>query len=173
MKKASLVIALALLTGLLFQNCLQAVNAETTLSMEDPTPKTAKLTWHSIDALDALAKKGDRPIIVDVYTDWCKWCKVMDEKTFGDEGFQAYVSENFYLVKFNAEDKSTYTFRDKEYPFVNTGRKGHHKLAAGLLEGRLSYPAFVILDKDLNTVDIIRGFNDPQSMRQKLEKQTL
>jgi thiol:disulfide interchange protein len=40
--------------------------------------------------------------MVDFYTDWCKWCDVMDEKTFADARVQAEVGR-VIPVKLDAE----------------------------------------------------------------------
>jgi uncharacterized protein YyaL (SSP411 family) len=50
-----------------------------------PTPKVTKqadtvITWYNMSDGYAKAVKENKFIIVDVYTDWCYWCKVMDKK---------------------------------------------------------------------------------------------
>ena len=60
-----------------------------------------KGTWQ--EALD-LAAKENKYIMVDAYTDWCGWCKVMDKETFTDAGVGAVVNENFIPVKINFEE---------------------------------------------------------------------
>ena len=60
--------------------------------------------WNDVPTGFALAKKENKPIITDFYTDWCGWCKVMEKKTFEDPQVEKLMSENFVLVRANAED---------------------------------------------------------------------
>lgn len=51
----------------------------------------------------AEAEKTGKYVFVDAYTDWCYWCKVMDEKTFTDEAIAAYLNEEFIPIKVDME----------------------------------------------------------------------
>ena len=53
-------------------------------------------------ALDEAEKTG-KPIFVDAYTDWCGWCKVMDQKTFSDKSIYSYMNKHFVNAKINME----------------------------------------------------------------------
>jgi thiol:disulfide interchange protein len=41
-----------------------------------------KLNWISLEEAELKMKTDPRPILIDLYTDWCGWCKVMDRKTY-------------------------------------------------------------------------------------------
>lgn len=130
---------------------------------------TNALKWHSINEVEQLQTKNPKKVIVDVYTNWCRWCKVMDEKTFTDETLVQYLNENYYMVKFNAEQKEEATFKGKKYAFQSKGIKGYNSLAAELTQGKLSYPSFVVLDEKLNTMQVTRGYKDAPQFKQALE----
>ncbi len=49
------------------------------------------------------AAQEKKNMIVDFYTDWCHWCKVMDEKTFQDSTVSAKLQQRFITVRINAE----------------------------------------------------------------------
>lgn len=38
-------------------------------------------TWMSFEVGMELARNLDRPVVIDFYTSWCRWCKVMDRET--------------------------------------------------------------------------------------------
>jgi uncharacterized protein YyaL (SSP411 family) len=57
------------------------------------------LTWE--DAV-TLSKKEPRKFFVDVYTDWCGWCKKMDKMTFDNPAVATYLNANYYPINFNA-----------------------------------------------------------------------
>jgi thiol:disulfide interchange protein len=42
-------------------------------------------------------------IVVDVYTDWCRWCKVMDTSIFASPDVASFATQHVF-VKVNAED---------------------------------------------------------------------
>ena len=127
-------------------------------------------TWYSIQEVVELQKENPKKVLVDVYTDWCRWCKVMDETTFADEALMADLQKDFYLVKLNAEIKTPIEFKGKTYQYVPGGRRGYHQLAAALLKGGLSYPSFAVLDENLNTIDIIKGYKEGKAFRGALER---
>ncbi len=117
--------------------------------------------WYTIE--EALAANEDEPkkLFIDMYTDWCGWCKVMDKKTFTDAEVIKTLNENYYPVKFNAEQKEPVVFNGKSYEYMGAGRRGVHGLAYTLLDQRPSYPSFVILDENLNRQSIIKGYLTP------------
>jgi thioredoxin-like negative regulator of GroEL len=70
---------------------------------EDKGSEKAEIAWAKSysDAL-AAARKSGKPIMIDVYTDWCGWCKKLDEDTYSAESV-AEKARQFVPVKINAE----------------------------------------------------------------------
>jgi thioredoxin-related protein len=149
---------LVLLVGFIAAGCK---NERSSQQNED-----GSLQWLSMEEADAIRKAGtDEMFLVDVYTDWCGWCKVMDKKTFTDPTLIAYLNENFHVVKFNAEQKETVRFKDQDYIWEPLGRNGINKLGLTLLQGRLSYPSLVFLNQNMDILAISPGFKEaPQLM---------
>src|SRR5690606_4382796 len=85
------------------------------VSNDDKADKKAKenkkINWVSIEEAERLTKEAPRKIFVDVYTDWCGWCKRMDATTFTDEAVVDYVNEHYYAVKLNAESKENISLK--------------------------------------------------------------
>jgi len=131
---------------------------------------TGGLQWTTFDALQKEGYQNNgKKYLVDVYTDWCGWCKVMDKKTFTDEKVQAYLRENFNLIKFDAEQKEDIIFKKRIYEWQSGGKKGINKLAIELLGNRMSYPTMVYLDEDLNKIRSIPGFKKPDQLLAELK----
>lgn len=121
------------------------------------------LTWEEAMQKSKVQKKK---ILVDVYTDWCGWCKKMDASTFRQPQIVKYVNDNYYAVKFNAEQKENIVFKGKTYSFVNNGRRGYHELVAEFTRGRLSYPTIVFLDENQGLIQPVPGFKSPDQFEQ-------
>ena len=108
------------------------------------------IKWLSLNEALILQKKTPKPIFMDVYTDWCGPCKMLDAKSFKEKAFVAHISKNYYAVKFNAEGNADITFNKKKYsnPDFKAGQKGRnstHQFAEFLtLEG---YPTMIVFDK--------------------------
>lgn len=128
-----------------------------------------EVKWYTIDEAVAANKKNPKKMLVDVYTDWCGWCKVMDKQTFTDPEIIQYVNTNFYPVKFDAEIKETIQFNGKEYNWVSGGRRGYNQLAYELLKGRLGYPSLVYLDEDQSHIRVSPGFKKPEQLMPELK----
>lgn len=124
------------------------------------------VNWLTFEEAVEKNKTAPRKIVVDIYTDWCGWCKRMDKTTFSQAQIASYLNENYYPVKFNAEQKEEILFNGKEYGFVSNGRRGYHELAAEITGGMLSYPTTVFLDEDMKVIQAIKGFKDADSFEQ-------
>ena len=105
--------------------------------------KKEKLKWISLDELQTAYAKQPKPVIIDVYTSWCGWCKVMDKETYSNEKVAAYINDHFYAVKFDAESTDPVILGKKKYSY-NPAYKAND-LAVYLLSGRMGYPTTVLL----------------------------
>ncbi|PCE64277.1 thioredoxin family protein [Sediminicola luteus] len=119
-----------------------------------------ELEWMSWEEAVTMATTEENPkkIFVDVYTDWCGWCKKMDKDTFQNPKVAEYMNAHFYMVKFDAEGKDPIEFQGKTFKFVPSGRRGYHELAAALTNNRLSYPTVVFLDSNLKMLSPVPGY---------------
>ena len=127
-----------------------------TLLFANPEPK--KINWISFEKAIELNKINPKPILIDVYTDWCTWCHKMDASTYSESVIVDYINTNFYAVKLNAEQKEDIVFNDHTFKFIPSGRRGYHELAGSLLNGKLSYPSTVFLNKNQELVQAIPGY---------------
>ena len=80
---------------------------------DKPAPGEKKLPWLTFDAAADRAKKENKHIIVDVYTTWCGWCKVMDRQTYGNADVADYLTSNFVLAKLNGESSAPIHWKGK------------------------------------------------------------
>ena len=127
------------------------LNAQTT---------TNKINWMSFEEAVKLNETSPKKIFIDVYTDWCGWCTKMDKTTFIDPSVVEYMNENYYAVKFDAEQSGNIEFMG--HTFTSTpsqgGRKGTHQLAQALLQGKMSYPSYVFMNEENQILTIVPGY---------------
>ncbi len=122
--------------------------------------KQNQVTWYTFEEAVELYKREPRKIMIDVYTDWCGYCKIMDRNTFSNPIIAGYLNEKYYPVKLNAEQKEDIQFNEKIFRFVPQGARGFHELAAALLNGQMSYPSIVFLDEQLRIIHIQKGYTE-------------
>lgn len=119
---------------------------------------SATVNWMTFEEAVKRSKTEKRKIFIDVYTDWCGWCKVMDKKTFAEPAVAKLLNEQYYPVKFNAEQREDVVYNGTTFKFIEHGGRGTHQLAAALLNNQLSYPSAVFLNEDFAIVHILKGF---------------
>jgi thioredoxin-related protein len=128
-----------------------------------PAPAAEEvMQWMTLQQAEEAYKKQARPILIDLYTDWCGWCKVMDKETYAKKEVANYIMQKFYPVKLNAEQKKAITFGGKTFQFSNQYRT--HEFAIYLTRGQLSYPTTVIIPASGKMPQAIAGFMKPKDM---------
>ncbi len=139
----------AVAAGLLLATLISSMTVE---------PAEGPVRWMTFEEALKKSKTEKRPVFIDVYTDWCGWCKVMDKNTFSDPVVARLLNEKFYAVKFNGEQKEDVVFDGRTFKFVPSGRNGYHQLAAALLNNQLSYPTVVFLDEEFKMIQPLPGY---------------
>ena len=124
-----------------------------------------RIQWMDIEEAEAACRRQPKKIFVDVYTDWCGWCKRMDQTTFADPEVARYMNENYYAVKFNAERTDTVRFQGHDFVYVMNpnGKKGIHQLAAAMLQNKLSYPSYVLFNEEMKLMQVIPGYQKTET----------
>ena len=78
-----------------------------------------QINWMSLDEAVEAQKTTPKNLIIDVYTNWCGPCKLMDKNTFSNPEIVSYINENYYAVKFNAEGNEKVNFMNKTFTNPN------------------------------------------------------
>jgi len=143
---------------------ITSITSAAFLSWTNPSKPidNSAIHWYTIEEALAANEEEPKKIFIDMYTDWCGWCRVMDQKTFTNQDVITKLNTDYYPVKFNAEQEAPVTFKGYDYKFIPSGRKGIHGLAYTLLDQQPSYPSFVVLDKNLDRLNIIKGYLTPE-----------
>lgn len=107
------------------------------------------VSWVKFDDAFEIARRENKKILVDVYTDWCGWCKKMDSEVYASEPVARILGTSFISVKVNAESSDPITFRGQGLT--------EEQFARGA--GVTGYPTTLFLDQEGTPITIVPGFH--------------
>lgn len=146
-----------LMLSLFSLSLLISVSSFTEPSIKDKPAKG--INWVTIEEAQELSKENPKKVIMDVYTDWCGWCKKMDKTTFADEEVVDYVNKHFYAVKFNAEKNENFDFKGQE--FTNPQFTKALRVSG--------YPTVVFFAEDFSKFQPVSGYRQADEFLKMLE----
>ena len=126
-------------------------------------PKLPKVHWVSWDESCDIAKNEEKVIMLDLYTEWCGWCKKMDKETFTDAEIVEIINNHFVAVKLNPEKKGQ--------TFLYKGQSINSQQLLKLLaeDEQVKYPAIIFYYPEHNEVFTEEGFQKPKSFKHLLK----
>ena len=75
----------------------------------------AGVAWRGWDRGLEEAKASGRPVLVDVYTDWCGWCRRMEADVYSRPEIRDYLKERFVVVKLDAESSDPARYEGRSF----------------------------------------------------------
>ena len=121
----------------------------------------AEIKWLGFNEGYTLAKKKKKIMLMDVYTDWCGWCKRMDRDAYAKSEIAELVTKDFIPIKFNPEVAGSYIFEGKTY----TG----NELAGVISEYKINgYPTTVFVHPKTNKRKVVVGYRNADQMKGEL-----
>jgi len=124
-------------------------------------PKAEAMTWLSVDEAAGKLQKEQRPVLIDLYTSWCGWCRQMDKKTYSNKQVAEYLQTKFYPVKVDAETKATIKWNGRTYQFNANYRA--NEFALYLAHGQLEFPTTIIIPPG-GEPQAIPGYMEPKEL---------
>ena len=126
-----------------------------------------KIEWMSFSEAQEAQKKEPKKIFMDVYTEWCGPCKLLDKNTFQNPDVSRYIIENYYAVKFNAEGDEEIKYYDQTFtnPNFDPNRKGRnttHQFTQFL--GVKGYPTMVFFSENGDPIMPLVGYQKPKQI---------
>lgn len=128
-------------------------------------PKSQKeLKWLDWNTGYPLAKKQNKIILVDAYTDWCGWCKKMDRDTYTNQEIIDLLNKDFIVIKFNPElTDIVYNLDGKNI----TGRELFGQLTQGKSTG---FPTTYFIQPNKKQIQVAAGYLGPDDFKKVIEQ---
>jgi thioredoxin-related protein len=127
-----------------------------------------QVKWITLAEAQKKYKELPKPLIIDIYTDWCGWCKHMMKTTYSNPTLAQYINTHFYPVKFDAETKDTIEYDGKIYKPLSPAPKTAHELAIKFLGQSLSYPSTMFVANSYSFNMLSQGFLDDKKIEPML-----
>lgn len=127
-----------------------------------------KINWMSMNDALAAQKKEPKLIFVDMYTNWCGPCKMMDRDTFSNKDVVDYINNNYYAVKFNAEGQEPVRFNGVDFsnpnydPAKAMRRNSQHQFTRHV--GVRAYPTVVFINEKSEVLTAVKSYRKPQQL---------
>ena len=110
------------------------------------------LRWHQWDEGVAATQASGKYVLVDVYTDWCGWCKKMDRAVYGHPQVQQLLAASFVLIKLNAESTN----------LITNGMNQYTEQEWAKMLGVKGYPTIMVYDKQFQLISRFSGYREPE-----------
>jgi uncharacterized protein YyaL (SSP411 family) len=109
------------------------------------------------------ALKSRKIMLVDMYTEWCGWCKKMDRDTYTHPGIIGRLSKDFVSIKFNPEEDTRFYIDSNAY----SGQQLKMMLTQNQGGG---YPTtfFLVPKQNVIHVRIYPGYMNPDQLEKVL-----
>jgi thioredoxin-related protein len=123
--------------------------------------KKSPVTWMTLAEAAGKLQNEKRPVLIDLYTSWCGWCRQMDRSTYSNRHVAQYLQEKFYPVKLDAETHAVINWNGKSYSFSPEFRS--NEFAVYLTGGRLEFPTTIIIPPG-GEPQAIPGYMEPKEL---------
>ena len=128
--------------------------------------KREGVEWKEWNQAYPKAIESKKILLIDIYTDWCGWCKRMDKDTYAKENIQDLIEGDFIPVKFNPEEEN------KTYVVDGNEVNGRQLLGMLVQGNRVGYPTTVFLIPKADEFKPVQvsGYQGPSDFKKTLNK---
>jgi len=143
------------------------------LSRYSPAQEKSTDFWLDFGQLEDSLRVNPKPVFLYFHTDWCTYCRKMEAEVFTKPFIVAELSENYYAVKFDAENPEDVIFDGMVFSNqqLKKSRTPLHDLAI-LFNGQnkpFAPPLMLLMDEKFLLKKRINSYLDSKSLHAVLE----
>lgn len=121
------------------------------------------IKWKTYNELAGLMKQKKKKVLIDLYYNFSTTATMMRTRTYNDPKIAQYLNEKFYNITVEAKYQDTINYKGIKYINENLSH-GYHQFVIAALEGKMKFPAFIILDEELNLLNRIQMYKTPEDI---------
>lgn len=131
-----------------------------------------RINWVSFDQLDSLLAVEPRETIIFIHTDWCTYCRKMEQEIFTKPDIVTVIDKSYYAVRLDAESVQKITFDQSIWKAKSDKKRTgqYHPLALTLLNGKqMVFPSILRFDREFRLKNIQQKYLNSKELGVFLE----
>lgn len=153
--KLVLVAVLASVFIFSYAACKEKEGAQPEGTASTGTAGGTSIAWMSYTDGMKKAAETHKPAMVDFYTVWCKYCKMLDETTYKDPEVIKMLNNDFVPIKVNAEGNAKVEYNGKT--MTERDLAGQFKVTG--------YPTLWFFDQAGKPIAPLPGYSPPEDFK--------
>lgn len=130
----------------------------------------AQVEWLTFQQLDSALQAEAKPVFIAFYTDWCTYCKKMEQEVFTDPQIIEELNSTYYAVRFNAESSKNVFFDGAELSKAEDQRFHQLALLLAAQNSQFTPPALIFLNKEFEVEQRIFSYQSRKQLLKKLKR---
>ncbi len=120
-----------------------------------------KIKWEPLDVAQELNKTESKKMLLNLYNYNKISCTLMRTQTYNNVDIASYLNDKFYSVNIDVFSQDTLEIKGIKYINENKSYK-FHQLPIAALEGKMNFPAFIIMDEEGNILSKFQEYMTPE-----------
>ncbi|MCD4663731.1 MAG: DUF255 domain-containing protein [Bacteroidales bacterium] len=121
--------------------------------------------WRTLEEANELNNTAPKKMLLNFYNYNKISCTLMRTQTYNHPKIAQYLNEKFYTVNIDIFSQDTMEIKGVKYINENQPYK-YHQLPIAALEGKMIFPAFIVLDEEGNVLGKIQQYMTPEKFEE-------
>lgn len=134
---------------------------------------SSSIEWLDLEEAIKRSQTNPKKILVKISTDWCFFCKKMENGTYTKEKVIDYINKNYYAVYLDGEEERDVVYKGTTYKYTKKeGKKrGYNEATLAITDNKLvGYPTLIVLDDEGNRISPLANYMKAGQLVDFLEK---
>jgi len=121
------------------------------------------IKWKTLNEAVELQKSEPRKILIDMYYNFSITATMMRTTTYNNPKIAAFLNQYFHVITLDPKEPADIDFAGVHY-INEKATHGFHQFAIAALEGKMQFPALLILDENYKLLDRIQRYMRPEDI---------